>query len=550
MPGPDTEAQTRRFLRALERRHRLADRAAQVAATASTPWEEPGWFGGGYDAAGHSRLTGDWHPGTIGPNRLHQLHARTIRERVRDLERNNPKAVSAINAFLRNVVANGITPKPQIDDAQLRSDWEDEWEHWAGVVPGSDFHCDLAQRETLYGLQVQILRESIVGGGCLIVFNEESLGDGRRHPLAIEIVPEERIADEQDTWTSGAWVAPKSGNPIVRGVELDRRTKRHVAYWIKPQQVNDVGGEEGTPIRIDARRARYVTLLTLRGQVRGISLLAPIVLSTQRLGSYLDSELIASGMKAQWAYMVNSGEDAPDIVSTLAEDDGAAVVDSDGNRLERLSPGSVYYGRPGDKIQAIGPNVPQGDSVPWIQLIEQSIAQGVDLSAIELSRDYSRVNFSSARAAANRDRQTYRFLQEWMVTQILNRVWELWVRGAVVVGRPGFPSAQQYLADPDQFLDVRWRFPGWSSVNPLDDAQAHRIMLQDGTITREEIIAARGADWEEVLRQRDLELELFGPAGDPADTAGIAMQDDDANPNDDPAGQPGIDPPDDAPGDD
>ena len=168
--SPTDEAQTRRFLRALARRHQAADRAGQVATTAATPWEEPGWFGGGYDAAGRGRLTGDWHPGTIGPNRLHQLNARTIRERVRDLERNNPKAVSAINAFLRNVVANGITPKPQIEDPQLRSDWEDEWEHWAGVIPGSDFHCDLAQRETFYGLQVQILREVIVAGGCLVVF--------------------------------------------------------------------------------------------------------------------------------------------------------------------------------------------------------------------------------------------------------------------------------------------------------------------------------------------------------------------------------------------
>jgi len=52
-----------------------------------------------------------------------------------------------------------------------------------------------------------------------------------------------------------------------------------------------------------------------------------------------------------------------------------------------------------------------------------------------------------------------------------------------------------------------------------------------------------------VLRQRELELELFGPAGDPADTAAVAMQDDDANPNDDPTVQPGTDPLDDAPGD-
>ena len=536
------DAATRQFLRHLERRHKAADRAAALRAHSGSPWSEPGWFGSGYDAGGMGRLTGDWNPGTIGPNRLHQLNGRTIRERVRDLERNNPKAVSAINAFLRNVIATGITPKPQIEDPALRSEWEDEWEHWAGVVPGSDFHCDLSQRQTFYGLQAQILREMIVAGGVLVVFNSErttSASGGRRHPLAIELVPEERIAEENDSWTNGPWVAPRTGNPIVRGVELDRRTGRHLAYWVKPSQVNDVGGEDPVPVRIDGSRCRYLSLVTLTGQVRGISLLAPIVLSTQRLGGYLDSELIAAEMKAQWAYMVKSSDDAPDLVSTLSDDASVAVVDSDGNRLERMSPGQVYYGRPGDEIQAVGPNVPQGDSVPWISLIEQSIAQGLDLSAIELSRDYSRVNFSSARAAMNRDRRTFKALQELLVDTFLNRVWYEWVRGAVLVGRPGFPAPGPFLDDPDQYLRVRWRKPGWDTVNPVDDAQADRIMLQDGTITREEICAKRGVDWEELGRQWKLENSLFGMAGDPAKNAAIAGQDDDDNPQDD---QPPVEP--------
>jgi capsid protein len=108
------------------------------------------------------------------------------------------------------------------------------------------------------------------------------------------------------------------------------------------------------------------------------------------------------------------------------------------------------------------------------------------------------------------------------------------VRGAVLVGRPGFPAPNAFLDDPDQYLRVRWRKPGWDTVNPVDDAQADRIMLQDGTITREEICAKRGVDWEELGRQWELENSLFGMAGDPAKNAAIARQDDDDdNPQDD-----------------
>jgi len=507
------DSEARRFLAELSRRHARGEFTAH-----ESPWQEGGpWHVGGYDAGRMDLLTGDWTPGTIGPNRLHQLHGQRTRERVRDLDRNNPFATSGINAFLRNVVGTGITPKARFAEAELRSQWEDEWEEWAGIVPGSTFACDLEGRRTLYELQSQILREVLVGGGCLVHFVELPITGDRRHPLAIELIPEERIAEESDTL-----LIPPGGrnaaNPIVRGVELDPVTGAHLAYWVRPSQVNDLIPQALAPIRLPANQCRYVTLLTLIGQVRGFSLLAPVVLWLHRLGLYVDNEMVASKLKSAWAFIVKTSDENAAYTDTLAEEPGASVTDTAGNAIERVSPGAILRGRPGDEISSVGPNVPQADSVPWLTLIQQSIAMGLDLSEIELTRDYSRVNFSSARAAANRDRKTYRYLQQWLINHLLNDVWYRFVRGAVAVQLPGFPSATEFLADRRQWLRMQWRTPGWATVNPVDVAQAQRIMLQDGTTTREEILAEKGSDWEETADQWELENRRLGWAGEPPDT--------------------------------
>jgi lambda family phage portal protein len=476
------------------------------------------WHVGGLDAGRLDRNTEDWNPGTIGPNRLHQLHGRTTRERVRNLELNNPFAVSGINAFVRNVVGTGITPKARFADPELRSQWEDEFEDWAGVVPGSTFECDLEGRRTLYELQAQILREVLVGGGCLVHFVERPIGPQRRHPVALELIPEERIAEEQDTYALPANRLGSPTNRVVRGVEIDAVTGAHVAYWVKPTAVNDVTPETLAPVRIPADRCRYVTLLTLTNQVRGFSVLAPVVLWLHALGVYVDNEMVASKLKSAWAYFVKTNDENVANIDSFAEDPGAALTDTAGNAIERVSPGAIMRGRPGDEISAVGPNVPQADSVPWLTLIQQSIAMGLDLSEIELTRDYSRVNFSSARAAANRDRKTYRYLQQWLVNHLLNEVWFRFVRGAVGVGLTGFPTASEFLRDRRQWLRMTWRCPGWATVNPVDDAQAQRIQLQDGTLTREQVVAERGDDWEEVAAQWELENAQLGFAGEPPDT--------------------------------
>ena len=445
------------------------------------------------------------------------MDARVLRERARDLVLNNPYAAAAVDAYVTNVIENGITPKAQFDDADRRKLWGKQWDIWGGMTPISDSQADISGHDSIYALQALWLTEVIVAGGCLIHYVElpRSRSNGRNLPLALELITEERFADERDNFAPVTPTNSKTANPIIRGVELDPATGRPLAYWIKPSQPNDVYAGPLVPIRIPAGECVYGFFRKRVGQHRGYSLLHAVVLWLWKLGIYLGNEMTASGMKSAWAYMILTNPDSDFDWESLSDscDGETANTDAYGNVLEKLEPGLIWRGKKGDDVKAVGPNVPQTDSLPWIQLIERSIAAGVSLSEPELTRDYSRSNFSNTRAGANADRKRFRRMQGFSERKFCDPTWNRFVMAATRFGMDGFPSQSDFFANMEDWLAIKWRRPGWATVNPKDDSAADQVGLADHTRTLEEIIGEEGGDWEDVLEQaRPRSRQDAGPA--------------------------------------
>ena len=453
---------------------------------------------GGFEGARRDRTTGDWLPGSIGPNRLHMQNGTLLRERARDLVLNNPKAKSAVGAYIANCIEGGITPKPKFADAEQRRLWLDGWDTWGGLTALNDSQADITEFDTIYGLQGLWLSEVLIAGGCLTHYVEVERTAERRLPLAIELIPEERFAEDRDSYVG----VNRKTTDIQRGVEIDPATGKHLAYWVKRHDPNDLTVDLEQPLRIPRNQCKYAFFRGRIGQHRGHTLLHAAIIWLWRLGYYVDNELLASQLKSSWAYAIDAGEDGADV--ELFQDTDAAVIDAAGNDIDRVEQGMILQARKG-KIEAIGPNVPGGDSIPWIKLIEQSIAAGVDLSEVELTRDYSRTSFSSARSAHNADRKRYTRVQKFTISHFCMPTWRRFAKAAARAGLDGFPSPARFVSEIDSWLKVSWRPPGWASVNPLDDARANDIRLKNRTKTREAIMAAEGDDWEDGFEQMDRE---------------------------------------------
>lgn len=465
---------------------------------------------GGFQGAKVDRITEEWNPGTQGPNRVFSMDGRRLRERARDLYANNPIARSAIEAYIANVLEQGITPRPQFVDRETRQLWINAWQRWGGSSPRATREADVTADCTFYELQELWLRELLVAGGCLVHY-VETPRRGRLLPLALELIPEERFAEHLLT----AGRNPKTSNPVLNGIEYDPASGRTLAYHVLPTAPNDdLGTWSLDPLRLPADECEYAFFKTRAGQKRGHTLLHAAIVWLWALGYYTDNELFASQVKSNWAYMIKSAVDESGAYTGLADDNPeTALTDAYGNPLEKLEPGMIFRGKPGDEISAVGPNVPGNDSLPWLLLIQRSIAVGCGQSYEEMMGDYSKGNMASTRMGANSVRKRYRMFQRFSIQHFSNPAYNRFVRHAVRAGLEGFPTPADFVRDEDTWLRVGWSRPIWESINPVDDAQAAKTLKEAGLLTDREYVESRGGDLDEhyeQLEQERIEKEQRG----------------------------------------
>lgn len=460
----------------------------------------------GFQAGKRDRFSEDWSPGNLSPTQLHRGDASLMRNRARDLVINNPWALSGVQAYIRNVVGCGITPKPTFDGDERKA-WAEAWNWWSGEYKNE---ADLTEDQHFYELQGLWLEEVIVGGGCLVNYVPlgppgSELRNGRSVPLALELIPEERFAEEKDDLIAYK-NRKKSGNRIVRGVEIDSRTGRHVGYWVRPELDGDATFSAQEPYFLSAENCRYSRFKRRAGQIRGYSLLHAGIMWLWKLGYYVDNELMASAMKSCYAVVIGTDGDAGEYATLEGDDPAASLTDMNGNAIERLEPGLVARMKKGDTIEGVGPNTPSNEQHAWMLLIQRAISIAMELSYEENCRDYSQGNFSSTRAGANADRQGFRRMQQFTVRNLCRPTDLRFTPAAVLEGIEGLPSIDDFSSDMRMYMRRKWRVPGWSSVNPFDDVRAAVLEVENGLSTREAYIASKGeSDWEEVDEQLERE---------------------------------------------
>ena len=455
---------------------------------------------GGFDAAKDTRLTEHWRPGDQGPSLIHQMDATKLRDRCRDLARNNPVALSAIKGYVANVIENGINPDPVLPEGADKVLWMDAWNRWAAE------EADATGQQHFSEMQALWLEEVLVAGGCLhnrFVLNRRE-SRGRRLPLSIELLPEERIADDRDFLNP---TRTHNGNKIFRGVEVNKMG-RPVAYWLRPTLPNDLHSSFSEPTRVTAGNMTYGFVRDRIGQYRGHPVLAVSVALLWKLGYYTDNEMMASAIKSCFAVLITSDADF-----NMPADPNLDSADDNGNTFDNVSPGMVSHLRPGEDVKGVNPNVPGGDSTPWLMMLIRTIAAGTGLSYEEVARDYSQTTFSSNRASANADKRRFRMKQRFTINQFLRPIYPEFVTWAVQAGLDGFPTPSEFMNRRDEWLKTAWRTPGWPSVNPLDDAQANVLEIENRLNSRANVLGERGHDVDEVFGELAQEQEKADALG-------------------------------------
>ncbi len=437
-----------------------------------------------YDGAKVGRRSDGWITSSNDANTEIATDLIRLRNRSRDLVRNNAYAAKAVFALTANLVGTGIIPRARSTHEHGAVQADQLWARWSQQL-------DMDGNADFSGIQTLVARTLVESGECLVRFLPRSAAEGLAVPLQLQVLEPDHLDASRDGATShGGW--------IQQGIEFDRLGLR-VAYWLFPHHPGAFSHTHGMniSIRVEHHDVLHIFDRQRPGQIRGVTWFAPAIVKLRDLDDYDDAELMRKKIEACFVAFVMGSDDA----------DPLGDVDSDEAPVERFEPGMVEYLPPGKDIKFGQPNSTAGYS-DYMRVQLHAVASAVGLTYELLTGDLSQVNYSSIRAGLIEFRRRIKQLQtQLLIPALCQPVWQRFIQTAQAAGTlpPGDYWAQ-------------WTPPRFEAVDPIKDVQADILAVRAGLMTLKEAIARQGYDPSLVLKEISATFEELDELGIVLDT--------------------------------
>ncbi len=451
-------------------RRRYADRVASLHLRRS------------YDGASQGRNKDGWRAAGTSADAEISAAGALLRDRMRDLVRNNPLAAQAVQVLVNNMVGDGIRPRAKTGDKEADKKINDLFEKWS---KGADAHG----HTDFYGLQALAVREMIEGGDLFGLKRPRKAAKDLPIRLQIELFEADHLDESRQDYRN-------NDVRIDQGIEYDRNGRR-AAFWMFPDHP---GGNtlafrrKFESVRIPADRVAHL-FERQRVQSRGVPWGAPSMTALRDLDDWRLAEMVRKKTEACMVGVV-FGDEAE---QGLNADPG--VFDANGNQIEHFEPGMIAYGR-GKDIKFNSP-AHTGGIREWNLVQTMAISSGFRVPYPLMSGDFSQANFSSNRAGLNEFRRMIAQMQ-WLVIipMFCQKIWDWFCEAAWTAGLIQTPS-----------VPVEWAPPKFESVNPWQDAQTDLLETRAGFTSLAQQIGKRGWDMRSVLEEHSATNELLDRLG-------------------------------------
>ena len=453
-----------------------------------------------YQGAQFSRLTADWVTGNTSADSEVYGSAQKLRDRARQLCRDNDYARQALRAIEGNVIGQGIPFQSQVRmqrggklDTGINDAIEAAWKRWSYAQ-----HCHTGGKLCFADIERLVIRACAESGEVFIRLVRQCFG-GSTIPLAMEVIE----ADQLDDGLNGR---SQQGNEIRMGVEVDgwgRPIAYHfLAYHPGDYQFSNQQISTQRHKRIPAEEVIHLYRTERPGQTRGVTWFASAIQRLHHLAGYEQAEVVRARASSALMGFITSPE------GELIGDD---VMD--GERVSNFEPGVFKYLNPGEEITVPSLDAPDGQFEPFLRAMLRAMAAGIGCSYETISRDFSTSNYSSSRLSLLEDRDHWRILQSWLIENFHRRVFSEWLDLAVLSNALALPGYEQ---QPEMFKAPRWMPRGWSWVDPAKEVEAYKDAVRCGFKTLAEVVAEQGGDLDEVFLQLERERML-------AETHGLVL---------------------------
>jgi lambda family phage portal protein len=427
----------------------------------------------------------------------------TLRERSRDLLRDNPVANGAVNVQVTSIVGTGLTLNAQIDRNQLQEmlgltdDDADAWERKteAEFALWSGQECDSERTLNFAGLQELALR-SVLESGDVFVLTPMIARRPSPYQLRLQLVEADRVCNKdngQDTAT------------LTAGVEKDANGAPLQYHILKSHPGNMLGksGEWQIVPAFGARTGRRNVLHLYHkrrpGQTRGVPCLAPVIEEIKQLGRYSEAEIQRAVVSTFFSVFVKSQTGLG--IAPMETSSGTTTA-ADGKNYE-MSSGAVLDLAPGEDVTFADPSAPNPNFDAFVQAMTGQIGMALEIPYEVLVKRFTS-SYSASKAALLEAWRFFLCRRKWLADALCRPVYELFLDEAVARGRiiaPGYLSGDPLLRAA--WLGAEWVGPARGDIDEVKQIEAAERRIALGISTRaRETTAITGGDYDQVHAQQ------------------------------------------------
>lgn len=415
-----------------------------------------------YEAASQTTRTRNWLAPSTDANQAIS-NPSLLRNRSRDLVRNNPWAAKGVSVIVNNVVGYGIRAQWQAPAKRNAKQAQDLWMQWAETE-----QCDAAGMQNFYGLQQTVMRAVVESGECLIRCRPRygAPADGLAVGMQLQVMEPDYFYEFNDGKLP-------NGNYIQRGIEYDPLGRR-AAYYLYKAHPGSLGRFytqfNAGYTRVPAAEIIHVFRIDRPGQERGVPWLAPVMIRLRELDIYDDAYLNRQKLANLFAGFIYT-DDPNDTEQEFSD-------------VSELISGSMYVLKNGRTVTFSDP--PKADDFgPFTLAHLKAVASGFGITYESLTGDLSQVNFSSARMGWQ---EFGRSIEAWRWNMIIPKLCSGVARWfAEFSSIPG--------------LKTEWTPPARMMVDPVREIPAIKDAIRSGLMTQSEAIREQGYDPEQLFTE-------------------------------------------------
>lgn len=413
-----------------------------------------------------------WETTSAGANAELSAGLIYLRNRSRDLIRNNPHAFKACREFQIKSVKTGILAKAKTGKKNLDKRTDVLWAKFSKK-------CSADGLSGFAAVQSQIARAWWESGEVFVRYRYRRPEDKLPVPLQYQVLE----SDYLDSTRSGQ---AANGSYIVNGVQFNQLGQRE-GYYLFSQHpgetlvsFNRVAFSQFVP----ASEIVHFYWPDRPGQVRGMPMNAAVISTMFDTGSYREAELVRKRVEACFSVFVTQQESIEN-GPQLAE----FGMTEDGIRLDKIQPGLVEYLKPGESVE-FGQPSSGGNFESFKRSLDHDIAAGQMIPYELMTGDLSQVNYSSYRGSL----LSYRDFIEWATWMVLI---------------PGFDAMRDEFARvafiaqllPEAETITEWGPPKFDLLDRNEEAKATTIEVRTGVKTWRQAVSEQGLDPDEQLAE-------------------------------------------------